>query len=283
VEPVATGPTDEDEFEKQAIEETRGVIEDGKLGMDEAEMTPYQHVLGWVKHQPLSLLRERARKDVVYNDFISQPEQMRFQLVELDMQVWRILPAAKMKGMGNFGKMYEVWGSTDNSGTLLYTALVIGLPEGIPTGLDLKDVNVRLVGYFFKLQGYYSGFSPPDAQSGRDRKAPPLKAPMLIGRLVWVQSPIVKENDTPPWVWGVLSIAGAIVIVVGVVVAASMGRRNVPRSLSRLPSYGDDQDAVSVDEWLDGAQKGEVILGNKFPGGSESSSGRADYRREGPG
>ena len=185
---------------------------------------------------------------------------MRFQIVEVSLDV-RQIEDYGVEGPGG-GELYEIQGF--NRQNMLFLGVVEGLPEGMPSGTQIQE-QVRLVGYFFKLQGYHPGWKT---------KGAPLRAPVIIGRLDWQPSLIAPRDTTPGWVWGALAM-GAILIVGGGMLLKGLlvGTlfRRPPRV--RLPSLGPDPDAPTVDEWLDMAQSGDVGPGNNISGNGESRSG----------
>jgi hypothetical protein len=197
---------------------------------------------------------------------------MRFRIVELDLNVRQIIRCERKGPEGV--ELYEVCGFTDESGPRLYMGVVQDLPKGMPIGPDVQE-RARLVGYFFKVNSYYSHLAKPGAK--------PEFAPVILGRLVWEPSLLAGDNrdPIPPWLW----LAGALGVTAlafgGVMIAVFRGGRRPARArfLSSLP----DPDAPSVDQWLDRAQSEGVDSGNNFSGNGESSNGRMDHRPEEPG
>ena len=227
-----TGSTDLDPMEWDDMKTNVSLIEDGTLEMNKLEMPAYFQVLNWVDHQPTALLRKRAHKDVVYNDFRKTPNSMRLQIVELNLNVRQILRAFGPPENGKEmpittpeGKqIYQVCGFTQEGGSNMYYGIVTDLPKGMPIGTFI-DEDAKLVGYFFKLQGYISQAQQLEAE--RTRKNPIIyKAPVIIGRLIWIVSPAAAEDDPPVWLfWGIGGIA--ILAIVGSVLLSmrKSGRR----------------------------------------------------------
>jgi hypothetical protein len=275
-EPEPAGLTDEDPDERdEMVNNDALVIEDGTLHTSRTDQFAYSRLLIWVKNQSLARLRERVPKeneDVRYDRFVADPNEMRLQIVEIPLDV-RQVEDYGVEGPGG-GELYEVQGF--NREKMLFFGVVEGLPEGWPSGPQVQE-QVRLVGYFFKLQGYYPA-------SGKARGAP-LRAPVIIGRLDWQPSLVAPRDTTPGWVWGALAM-GVIVIVGGGMMLKSLlvGRlfRRPPRV--RLPSLSPDPDAPTVDDWLNMAQSGGMGAGrnigdnpgNNFSGNGESRSGHGE-------
>jgi hypothetical protein len=239
------------------------LIEDGSLEMNKLEMPAYFRVLAWVDHQPTALLRKRAHKDVVYNDFRKTPNSMRLQLVELKLNIRQILRAFGPPKNGKEmpittpeGKqIYQICGFTQEGGSNMYYGIVTDLPKSMPIGTLINE-DAKLVGYFFKLQGYISQAQQLEAE--RTRKNPIIyKAPVIIGRLIWIVSPAVAEDDPSVWlIWGIGGIA--VLVIVGWVLASTR-RSGRPGGVPAVASRAHlEPDALPVDSWLDQAQSGRL-------------------------
>ena len=170
----ATEGTDLDPDEAQEAREDFEKITDGTLQMQPEEMKAYWRLVQWVKRQPEAALRKRARSDIFYTQFMQWPSKYRGQLFETDLQIrraWEHDPTRQYDG-----KIYELWGISQESRSRFYAVVSPDVPEGFPLGPDV-DVSVRVVGYFLKLQGYI-----PAAAKPGDR---PELAPLLVGRVIW--------------------------------------------------------------------------------------------------
>ena len=250
--PVATGPTDEDPEEADAIAEEFQALTDGTLEIQVEEMKSYKRVLQWVRHQPYALLEKRARTDLMFNDFYNTPDKHRGQLVALDLNVRRVLKY-DLEGQ----PVYEVWGWTTESKTWLYVAVVIDLPPGMPIGPEVYEKG-RLAGYFFKLQAYHEAGAKPHAK--------PLRAPLFLGRLEWqpTAEPVVQSSD---WAWGfgLLGIFAVVIVVRCVLLFVGKTRRRPAAATPfvRTPS------TQSVGEWLD--RVGRVEIGGSAGGVAETA------------
>ena len=177
------GPTDLDPMEQEDIQQAISVISDGDREMSKRDMPAYFQILNWVDHQSTALLRKRAKKDVLYSHFRKTPDSMRLQIVELKLNVRQIVRYTKPPKNGITEPMttdeghpiYEVRGFTQEGRSNLYIGIVTDLPKGMPIGTSINE-DARLVGYFFKLQGYFSQQQQLDSE--RTGKRPvTLKAP----------------------------------------------------------------------------------------------------------
>lgn len=242
---VPLGPTDQDPEEANAAREEFQAITDGTLGIPVAEMFAYRRVVQWVLNQPVSLLEKRARTDVTLNDLMLWPEEYRGKLLEMTLNARMILEDQR-NAPREFGfPIYEIWGSTADSGAWLYDAVVVDLPKGLPVGSRV-NVKVRVVGYFFKLQGYYPARARPGAR--------PEKAPLVIGRVVWAE-PGAPEKAAGAWSWQWV-LLGALAVLIALWLGLTvLVRRRRPPGIA-LPTRGPG--AMSMDEWLGRAAAGEV-------------------------
>jgi len=228
-----TGPTDQDRDEREAIEEEFQAVSDGTLSIRPEEMPAYKRLWRWVRSQPLPLLRGRAQSKPTFSDLYQTPERYRGQLVALELHVRRILQE-ELDGM----PLYEVWGWTTESKAWPYVAVVMDLPEGMPIGAAVEE-EATVVGYFFKLQGY----QPADAKPN----APPLRAPLLVGRLVWHPGQVSQVGGTD-WTWGFVLLFGFMILIIARwgLVFLREGRRTV--WAHRCGAAAGSR--ASLDDWL---------------------------------
>lgn len=246
---AAKGPTDEDPEEQAAIHDEFQAITDKTLQIQEEEMFAYKRVVQWVVNQPIALMRRRARKDLTFNDFMLSPDKHRGALVELVLDAKMVRNTEYQATDGS--DLYEIWGVTTESGAWLYCAIAVGLPEGMPVAARINE-RVRFVGYFFKLQGYHEANAKPHA--------PPLAAPMLIGRVIWIQTPPPpREQWDASWT---LWAAAAFVLVIGLQFLWLLARPKRRRSSIR-PVSQPKTAPISLDEWLEKPEKAIDSLGDE--------------------
>ena len=126
----------------------------------------------------------------------------------------------------------------------------------MPIGTAVNE-DVKLVGYFFKLQGYHSQQQEMDKnRTGKEQAV--LRAPVIIGRAVWIVSPLTPEYNTPVWVLATLAGVAVVVVVGWVLLAARRSVRHYVRSV--VPGGSLDPEPPEVDSWLDQAQSGRLTL-----------------------
>ena len=256
--PPATGATDEDAEERDYMEEARLAVKDGRLNSTNVEMAAYQHVMDWVEHQPLERMIARAKKHVLYDRFLSDPDSLRFKLIDVTLNVRQIIEEPYKTLNGNV--FYELRGFAPESGQLLYMAMVTGLPKGMPIGVDINE-QVRLVGYFYKKQAYFSQASLAHAKR--------LECPLIVGRIVWKPDTDDAFNTSfPPWLVGAAAAVGCVVVAGWVFFA-----RRITQPLTLPPlriSHRTENEGPSVDDWLDQAQAGELSKEGMPPRETES-------------
>lgn len=239
---------DQDPEEREAIREEFQVVTDGRFARQVIEMAAYLRLVRWARAQTWEQMLVRAGKGFVYNDFVQSPERFRGKLLTMKLDARRVLPCPEVTDPEDPEKklvLYEVWGSTKESRSFPYVFVVLDLPEGMAYGPEVQE-NVRVTGYFFGLQGYYSSFSKPGSA--------PLRAPLFIGRLEWIKPQPVELNSTD---WNILWGAGgaAVLIAVGTLGYMAFRARSGP------PRLAGDRVApakVSMDEWLNQAEVGDA-------------------------
>jgi hypothetical protein len=254
------GPTDLDAEEIEEIKPSLSVVDDGSLETKPAEQPAYFRILDWVDHQSTDALRKRAKRDFFYDNLIHSPESLRLQIVEVKLTVLQIVQVMGLPKDGrpqplltsDGSKIYEVRGVSQESGSNLYFGMVTDIPPGTPLGASI-NLDARLVGYFFKVQGYITKPQQLAFEAHRTKLIVPLKAPLIVGRLIPFARPAeTAANNTPVWV---LASAGGIAIIgmLGWIAWSSRRRRSVPavRLSSTRPI---DPDEPNVDTWLNDAQ-----------------------------
>ena len=191
------------------MEMDREAIGDFEMYIDGSEMDAYKRCLKWARNQPWALLEKRAKKNLPFNYFRADPEGVRLQLVELNLEVRLVQKIEKVKGIDE--QLYEIWGATPESGNRLYDVIVIDQPPNMPVGE--VSASAKVVGYFFHIQAYEERGAKPSAK--------PLYAPLVIGRIHWQAAPPASSGLTGLGL--VLVVATGVVVVVVVLGAMLMG------------------------------------------------------------
>ena len=192
---VIPGPTDLDERESPEVQNQFLAVGD-KTALDKADMPAYWRLMRWARAQSFDELQARAAQKVPYTQFFEDPEKYRGAPVRLRLHIKRILSYDAPENSAGLETVYEIWGTTDESQTYLYSVVCPELPPGMQTGTDVSEEGV-FVGYFLKVMPYEGAIKR-------------LAAPLLIGRLRSVPRPVVVPvAQLPSWVW---LACGAVVL-----------------------------------------------------------------------
>jgi hypothetical protein len=232
--------TDLDPEEQDAASEEFQAVTDHTTQIGKLDMPAYLRILKWVDRQSEPRLRKRAQADVYFGDLVQSPDQYRGKLIKVDLNVRRI---REYEGPSQRpGKLYELWGFTRESKAWLYVAVVPEVPPGMPVGLDVAE-NVRLTGYFFKVQDYRDGLGKQGY------------APLLVGRLTW-QAPVEPSLSSNEWLWIVIGVCGVGLIGAVSFLFSVLHQRWRPRNVNWAgrPRPG----ALPMSEWLDRAESGQL-------------------------
>jgi hypothetical protein len=259
------GLTDQDPEEADAAGEELQAVGDRTLFNQPEEMLAYNRLVKWSRNQSFDAMLKRAKRRVVFNDFVQSPDKWRGKLVALDLTACRVLKyEQKPDDNPLYANLYEVWGFSKESQNWLYEAVVVDPPADLPKGPSVQE-KVRLVGYFFKIQAYQPAGAKPNQ--------PPLFAPVFIGKLNWAK-PVVPHVDSADYLWFGL-MAGMFGLIMVAAVGALIFTRRRPR---RPPSLVVGTSGLTTDEWLDRAEIGDAPL-DDVP--DEKPSAASEVRGEG--
>jgi hypothetical protein len=258
------GLTDEDAEEADSAQEELQAVGDRTLFNQPEEMLAYNRLVKWTRSQTAEAMLKRANRRVLFNDFIQSPDKWRGKLVSFELTALRAIKYdARPDDNPLYANLYEVWGFTSESKNWLYEFVVVDPPKGLPLGPSLWE-KVRVVGYFFKVQGYQP--------AGAKVNDPPLFAPMFIGRLTWTP-PVIPRVQSADYLWAGM-VAGLFgLIMIAALAAAILGRRR----RTPVPSIAVGTSGLTTDEWLDRAAVGEAPLD-----GDSSDDRRIDPPEEAP-
>ncbi len=247
---AADRPTDLDPDEAETAREEFQAIRDGTSTLGPEEMEAYYRLVTWVESQSFAELEHRAANGLSYADLHDHPGRRRGQLVALDIDAVR----AKDLGADNRLKvrLWEVFGTTDESRPWLYDLVVVDYPQGMPSGPDIRE-RAKFVGYFLKLQGYL----PHDARPGQR----PEKAPLLIGRLRWepLVVPVARTDRTLEWALSAVLLAAIGLFLIGRLVwqATTAKRRRLGAIGDAIGMAPPASQANPVETWLQHGEQGE--------------------------
>ena len=215
---IIPGPNDLDEDEVASIQEQFELVTD-KEKLKSREMDAYWHLMDWSRTQSFSDLEKRSIKNIAFTQLWEQPEYYRGKLIRLRLHVLRVQEFPGPKDQPSVKIVYEAWGGTTESRTLLYCVVFPDLPDGLPVETDVR-AEIVFVGYFLKLMSYQAY----DQKTGVPLMAT-RAAPLLIGRTKFISTPTPPPPPkSDPWIVP-LAIGGAILLI-GMSVWASRSARN---------------------------------------------------------
>ena len=240
---------DEDPVERKDFEFECQAVDDKDVLRPE-EMAAYWRLMRWVQEQPKKEdLLARVRPGITFSHFFEHPNRYRGQLVKLKIRVSRATAHETEENGNSLGieRVYDLWGTTEESGYNPYALAVADLPADFPLGHGIQE-DVTFVGYFFKLLAY-------KAHDDKTRAAP-----LLIGRIIWHPTvvPVFPVNTT--WL-GVGLIVGLIAVMLLVRFSFNMQALRRP---SRLPPLHEGEAPVPIETWLERAE-GEPAGDEKPP------------------
>lgn len=158
--------------------ELQGLID--KTPMSVRDNPAYLLLLDRVRRNPPAQLDRHGRRDIVFSQLIDNPARYRGLPIHIEGTILRVLRQetsdSKLFPKGFF---YEAHIITPDSQNFPYILAFEDAPPHLPVGDDVR-VHATFVGYFFKLFAYVSG-------DGRRF------APLLVGRLRWVEPPRTKR------------------------------------------------------------------------------------------
>ena len=275
-ETVTEGFTDEDIEERDGAAEEFMALTDGGLELGKEEMPAYWRLFRWTKNQSSAQLKKRATRDLVFNQFIRDPDDHRGKLFQIELNVRRVLAYDATENKAGVKKVYEIWGFTTESQAWLFCVLTPELPAGMPVGSNVSE-QATFVGYFLKLQGYHAAGAGP-----RDRA---LTAPLFVGRIAWQPSAhdaaraqsdfdwLARHMRQPgSWVVRGIFVAGVLgIIALGFwLVGFLQPRRAVQAAATEFEST---RKAADVRNWLSDAESDSAFAGDD-PTKLNGASGR---------
>ncbi|MBU6172618.1 MAG: hypothetical protein KGQ60_02380 [Planctomycetes bacterium] len=176
------------------------LIRDKGIELGKTEMQAYWKLLERVRSRSWSQLRSNARHANLH-EFFQRPAEHRGEIVLQSMVIRRINRYSQSSKGGEESKeLYEVWGTAEQTRGWFYVAIVPELPHSVNGDQELLGKRAELVGYFFKLQGFFSGVATS--------KENPSVAPMVIGRLELTAETSAISSTPSDWVWVIISIGG---------------------------------------------------------------------------
>jgi hypothetical protein len=232
-ETLVNGPTDLDAQESVTAEREFEAVTD-REPLAAEEMPAYWRLLRWCGNQPFGALRSRGRKDVVFTQLWEQPDKYRGKPLTLRLHLVRTLEYEAPANRQGLKRVYEGWGTTNESQSFPYVVVFDERPPGMPLGPRVQ-VEATFAGYFLKTMAYTDGLG--------ERRA----APLLIGRLKWDEAaaPAARRADGSGAFWLTIAVGGTGLLFA----AAALAWRHRSRRCAGRPGSGEAKTA-DVEAWL---------------------------------
>ncbi len=205
VVPIPDSDGAEDSFEKDAFREEAEAVVDKKPYMAE-EMASYWRLFRWARAESTADLEKRARRDVVFTHLFQDPEKFRGELIHLRLHVKQVLSQPDLgENSAGVDHVFEAHGVTDDSRTFPYIVIFPEKPPQLPVGHSIHE-EATFVGFFHKLVTY-------EELTGTNRAAP-----VLIGRLTWMEDPVAKglREQTGATTWIFFAVFAVVAALIGV-------------------------------------------------------------------
>ncbi|MCA9041900.1 MAG: hypothetical protein KDA65_16215, partial [Planctomycetaceae bacterium] len=155
-------PTDEEAgSEKQALitelppllsEAEKQNIEDDYLGLKKTEVPVFQRIVTELTQTDRGLLQLNTDRSGTYQVWMAETDAWRGRLIEFDGHARRILKRENSTENQN-GNLYDLWVTTEGSGSMPLHVVTAGLPAEMEIGEQL-NIPIHLSGTLFKREGY---------------------------------------------------------------------------------------------------------------------------------
>ncbi len=164
------------------------VIKDNSVGIRDSERDLYFMLLRRLQTESEEAVN-RAAQSISFNVLMTDSKKYCGQLLRVKGEARRIVPLPPQADR-NLPQLYEVWLFTADSALNPYRIVCSSLPEGMPTGDDLKTApKVQVVGYYFKRYGYATA-------DGRLHVAPLVLSKTLQWQRTTPRSPHVNPTSS---------------------------------------------------------------------------------------
>lgn len=178
-------------------------IRDNAVGISTAERDVYHELLARTRDIPLTEQQQAARDDVAFAVLMTESQEFLGKLITVKGEIRRLIPIPPGRNDHGIEDLWEaVMFNADSGSENPYLIRFTSLPEGIPTGMELKSGTiVEVTGFFFKRYGY-------PTQDDRLHVAP-----LVIAKTLKWFKPSQKPNDLGPipYVLGFAGIVGSTI------------------------------------------------------------------------
>lgn len=202
-------------------------VRDNTLGIRHYEADAFYTLLDHVRRVPHAAMEQAVIRDALYVNLMTDPEKYRGEVVQVVGELWRCYELPVPTNRYGIERLYEGWVFTPDSGTHPYRIVATQLGQGIRVGDNLRT-PVRLIGYFFKREGY-------ETPAGL-HVAPTILAKRISQHRL-TQAP--PRDDLAPLMLGVVIAIGLILAVTLIALVWSDHKSRLPRSRNvNPPSLG---------------------------------------------
>ena len=209
-----------------------------ELGLE--EMPAYWHLLRKTEQESFESLRGQPTTPANLASLLQTPAAFRGNLMQMELNVRRILAYEVPERPLRTKRLYEVWGWSDDAPENLFVIVTPELPPGMSIGPTVHE-RAEFRGYFFKLQGYLA--------AGAEIRLAPLAAPLLIGRIIPSVPPKLAFAQGKDW-W---RLGVGLILVVSLV--GSWASRSYLSNTTNSPiGPTDPAETLLFEAWL---QEGE--------------------------
>lgn len=183
-------------------------MKDGELGIQASELQAYRAILKHVAQVSQDELKKNARTDASFTVMRNSPDDFRGSVITIVGRLGSLKPLDEPVEDLGLKKLYEAWIVTPQSKGLPYRVIISELPEGLePKDLFKNPPEVRVTGYFFKVQKYYVD---------KERLKPSKRAPVLLARRIELVPPneaVSQGLKLAPYVVGF-----ALIVAIGLAI-----------------------------------------------------------------
>jgi hypothetical protein len=268
-EDVVSGLADDDLLEMEQAQKQFEAIDDGEMVQD-TDMPAYWRLMRWAHSRSFAELEDRAKRDVPWVKLcdiaskFAEARRHRGELIRLRLHIRRVVEWEQDEpNSAGVKTVYEIWGTTDESKSHIYSVAAFELPPEIPVKGDASSEAV-FVGYFLKALKYPS-------EDGNVRGAP-----LLIGRVKPVKTGMSAAAAREQGLVAMIAIGAAILLAALVIVFVWQMTR---KKRGPLPSLAVPSLPTSdVEAWLEKSPGEEMATVPSEAGGSGTTGTNGQAR-----
>ncbi len=185
-------------------------VTDRTLGIRVNEAGALYYLLAKAASIPQNILEQSAEPAPPFVVIMTESPQYRGQLMTVKGQLKRLTSLPVDKNSFGIKTLYEGWFFSKDSGTHPWRVLCTDLPQGIPQGANLEQMQaVQITGYYFKKYGYQS-------TAGKLQTAP-----LLIARQIRWFPPVESQTSSSS---GAIKYIVSLFLVISIALAFMIWR-----------------------------------------------------------